>query len=112
MKNVLDILVNCFRALLTTLQQDPETVVIVIQACVCLHNLMRELYPALQNVMLDIEDQDHNLIPGVWRKHKVLEKCQVIRGGNWGAKEAKRQRVYLKHYYNGIGAREWQQHMM
>lgn len=55
-------------------------------------------YPGLQNVLLDIEDNDHNVFPGAWGDDKVHEECQLVRGTNVNAGRTKIQRFYLKHY--------------
>ncbi|XP_060782726.1 putative nuclease HARBI1 [Neoarius graeffei] len=63
-ENAFGILSSRFRCLLTTLQQNPDNCRIIVEACVCLHNLMRMKYPDLQNADMDMEDLEHNLIPG------------------------------------------------
>jgi len=46
-ENAFGILAQRFQVLLTTMQQSPEVVQYVIEACICLHNIMRERYPVL-----------------------------------------------------------------
>jgi len=60
--------------LLLTMQQCPETVRVIVEACICLHNLMRIRYPGIQNAVVDHEDDDHNMIPGLWREQVDLVK--------------------------------------
>ena len=54
------ILAHRWRCILTTMQQDYETVNIIVSACLCLHNLR---YPGLQNYDADREQNDHNITP-------------------------------------------------
>ena len=53
--NAFGILAQRWQLLLTTLMQEPEVVRAITVACVCLHNLMRIRYPALQNAQTDME---------------------------------------------------------
>jgi hypothetical protein len=64
-ENAFGILANRFGCLLTTLKQNPSTVESIVLACVCLHNIMRVRYPHDQNVLVDQEDNNHNIISGV-----------------------------------------------
>ena len=66
-ENVFGVLGNWFCSLLTTLIQEPETVSTIVLACICLHNLMRLHFHALQNAVLDEEDNIHQLVAGKWR---------------------------------------------
>ena len=54
LENAFGILAQRFQVLLSTMQQDPDTVRIIVQACVCLHNLMRIQYPALHPGAVDV----------------------------------------------------------
>ncbi|XP_062588068.1 putative nuclease HARBI1 [Saccostrea cucullata] len=58
-ENAFGILSSRFRCLLTTLQQNPDNCRLIVEACVCLHNIMRKRYPALQNADMDMEDLEH-----------------------------------------------------
>ena len=112
-ENAFGILANRFRALLTTLAQEPETVKVMVLACVCLHNLMRLRYPTAQNDVLDREDANHNVIPGAWRQDAQLGDMQEARRGNIDTWLAKQQRKELKHYYSSVvGAVPWQHEMI
>ena len=110
-ENAFGILANRFRCLLTTLQLEPDSAKTLVMACVCLHNLMRVRYPTLQNNTLDRE-VDHQVVPGTWRSEGVLEDVRHVKAPTQATLEAKRQRVYLKHYYNNIGAVPWQSDMI
>ena len=112
-ENAFGILANRFQCLLTTMRQDPKTVGSIVMACCCLHNLMRLRYPALQNAALDQEDENHQLIPGAWREGANLDDMNQVVGGNIDTREAKKQRHYLKHYYNSeAGSVPWQAQMI
>ena len=52
-ENAFGILANRFQVLLSTMQQQPETVKLIVTACMLLHNLMRTRYPGMQNQQLD-----------------------------------------------------------
>lgn len=110
-ENAFGILAHRFRVLLTTMQQSPETVTKIVLACVCLHNLLRsgEQGPPPG---VDLEDEQHNVIPGKWREDAQMDDLKAVTG-NRTTKEAKRQRLTLKHYFmSDAGAVEWQQEMV
>ena len=92
-ENAFGILANRFQCLLGTLKQSPDNVELIILSCVCLHNLMRITYPGDQNILLDHENEDHEIIPGAWRDEANLEDLQVQRG-NYQSRAAKEQRLY------------------
>ena len=54
--------------------------------------------------------EDHNVIHGAWRDEGVLEDVDSMTRSTQALREAKRQRVYLKHYYRNIRAVPWQRH--
>ena len=111
-ENAFGILANRFRCLLTTMQQHPAVVASIALACVCLHNLMRIRYPSLQNVLVDREGDDHQVVPGAWRDETVFQDVRNVTGPNVATREAKRKRIYYKHYVNNIGAVPWQRDMI
>jgi hypothetical protein len=113
-ENAFGILAQRFQVLLSTMQLAPESVRDVIEACVCLHNLMRERYGA-QNLGPDVdhEDDQHNLIPGEWRQHANMHEVDQVVGPNRDAVDGKRQRELLRLYYNSpAGAVPWQDRMI
>ena len=69
----------------------------LIMAYVTLHNLMRIRYPRLQNQALDHEGEDDNIICGAWRDEGVLADVASVTRPTQASREAKAQRVYLKH---------------
>jgi hypothetical protein len=113
-ENTFGILVHRFQVLLTTMQLPPENATRVVMACVTLHNLMRTRYPNLQNLALDVERDDHNIVPGAWRQG--LNLPDVGRQGGRAtnpAVVAKNQRTYLTEYVNSdAGAVPWQDSMI
>ena len=66
-ENAFGILALRFQCFLGQMRQEPDTVRLLIEAAVMLHNLFRKRYQALDVRMLDQEDAQHNLIPGAWR---------------------------------------------
>jgi hypothetical protein len=107
-ENAFGILANRFQVLLTTMRQKPSTVSSIVLASVCLHNLMRIRYPALQNLDLDREDTQHNIIPGSWRDNRPLLDLERIRQGRH-QERAKKQRDYLSSYFmSPVGEVPWQ----
>ena len=87
--------------MLTTIELPPETVREVVFTCVVLHNILRRQYQG-QHGGQEPGDDD---VPG---------DCRLIGGAAAGgpdrnpAREAKRQRDYLKDYFNNEGAVAWQ----
>ena len=94
------------------LQLAPTGASTLVMACVTLHNWMRIRYSRLQNQALDHDGEEPNIIRGAWRADCVLEDVQSMTGPTQASMEAKRQRVYLKHYYSNIGAVPWQRDMI
>lgn len=111
-ENAFGILAHRYQCLLTTLRQKPPTVVSIVLACICLHNLMRVRYPAQQNADVDQEDQDHNVAPGAWRQNNPLVGIYGARGNRMTV-AAKHQRQYLSAYYSSdAGSVPWQMNMI
>ncbi|KAK3082861.1 hypothetical protein FSP39_007396 [Pinctada imbricata] len=112
-ENAFGILANRFQVLLTTMQQDPETIRLIVQTCVCLHNLMQIRYPGLQNAVLDQEDDNHQVINGAWRNGLNMQDVDNVTGPNRATRAAKSQREYLKHCFNSsAGSVPWQNNMI
>ena len=109
-ENGFGILANRFQVLLIPMQQRPSTVILIVNACILLHNLMRESYPGVQNAVLDREDEEHNIIPGDWRRERrTMADMQRIKAISQASHEAKKQRLLLKHYFNSsVGSVAWQ----
>ena len=101
-ENAFGILVSRFRVLRTTIELPPATVREVVFTCVVLHNILRSQYLGQPGGQQPGEDDDD--VPG---------DCGLIGGAAGGgqdrnpAREAKRQRDYLKDYFNNEGAVAW-----
>ena len=89
-ENAFGILANRFQCLLTTLQLAPQSVLILVMACMCLHNLMWIRYLGLQNVALDCEAVDHQVIRGAWRDGVLIDVHSMM-GPTQATRQAKRQ---------------------
>ena len=107
------IMTNRFGCLLSTMSQNPETVTSIVLACYTLHNIMRLRYPGIHQGTADEEDGNHRVIPGQWRQVVCLQDIEDVAGSNRDIQVAKRQRLYLKHYfYDPVGAMAWQRDMI
>lgn len=84
-------------------------IIVAALACMTLHNLMRHRYQDLQNADLDREDDQHRLIPGAWRDAGVMQEVEQEGRGPRQTADGKRQRAYLKRYFNSpAGSVPWQ----
>ena len=91
----------------------PGVVRYIVEAAICLHNVMRLRYPALQNADLDREDVQHNLIPCEWRQHANMHEVNQTVGNNRDTTAAKQMREYLRLYFNSeAGSVPWQNRMV
>ena len=112
-ENAFGILALRFQCFLGTMKQSPDTVRLLIEAGVCLHNLIRSRYQTLDAGMLDQEDLDHNILPGAWRTDEITEELNTPLRGNRDTEIAKRQRETLKFYFNSeAGSVPWQERMV
>ena len=101
-ENAFGILVSSFRVMRTTIELPPATVREVVFTCVVLHNILRSQYQGQHGGQQPGEDDDDDDdMPGDYG---------LIGGAAGGgqdrtpAREAKRQRDYLKDYFNIEGA--------
>ena len=107
-ENAFGILANRFQVLLTTMQHEPDTLRLILTACLLLHNLMRIRYPVLQNNLVDRE-QNGRQIPGAWRQNRDLLDTRVVEAPNRASKDGKLQRNLIKHWCNSeAGSVPWQ----
>ena len=84
--------------MLTTMQQIPRNIEMIVMACCAPHNLLQDRYPQLGMAAMDAEDPiNHNIIPGIWRNDKMLVGLDPA-PGNTSAKVAKVVRNYLRAY--------------
>lgn len=108
-ENAFEILANQFRCLLTTMRLRPANVVRVAKACLTLHNILRMRYPRIQNADLDREDDQGQLIPGVWQDNAVMKYVLAAGHGPRTTAAGNEQKAYLKNYFNSLaGSVPWQ----
>lgn len=109
-ENAFGILAGRFRCLLGSLDVTPRTASKITQACLVLHNVIRDLNPALQNADLDVVQDDGDIVPGAWRQGAVLDNGDPARRGPRRNEAGKELRDYLKAYYNSpVGSVPWQE---
>ncbi|XP_072170034.1 uncharacterized protein [Diadema setosum] len=79
-ENAFGILALRFQCFLGQMRQEPDTVRLLVEAAIMLHNLIRKRYQALDVRMLDQEDAQHNLIPGAWRTAAITvrKSCDAV----------------------------------
>ena len=65
-ENGFGILAAHWRCLLSTMHHSVEVCTDITKACLCLHNLMRDRYPMLQNQDVDGLMPDSNIVPDAW----------------------------------------------
>ena len=72
------------------------------------------MYPAAHVGLVDIEDENHQVIPGAWREGVDMHNMDDVAGaGNQMTRAGKAQRIYLTQYYNSpAGAVPWQDRMV
>ena len=97
--------VACVFRLALGLIETPETVRDVVMTCVVLHNILRSQYQGQHGGQEPGDDDDDDDVPG---------DCRLIGGAGGGgqdrnpAREAKRQRDYLRDNFNNDGAVAYQ----
>lgn len=112
-ENAFGILAQRWQILLSTMQHDPDTVAVIVEACVVLHNLLRMRYPGLQNNVVDNENEDHQIVPGAWRENANMLEVENTQGANRFSTAGKKLREYLKLYFNSeAGLVPWQDRMI
>ena len=112
-ENAFGIMACRWRCLLTVLQLNPEVVRLVVEACICLHNLLRLQNPQMIVAEADREDENHQVIEGPWRREVIEDvEAPALRGpvNQLGV----RTRDYLMDYLNddNRGAVPWQNDMI
>ena len=101
------------RCLLTTVNQNKDTVTLIVLACGVLNNIMKIQYPGVYHGIGDDEDEYHRLVHGQWRQGVKLQDMEEVTAGNRDTQMAKKQRLYPKHYYNApVDATAWQNDMI
>ena len=89
----------------------PENTEVVVQACVCLHNLLR-----MRKVHMDVDVEDeetHEVTPGVWRLDPSLPNLGSTPFSGRSTQVARAQRDYMKDYFcSPQGSVAWQDKMI
>ena len=85
----------------------------VVETCICLHSVMHNRYPGLQNAALDKEDDNHDLITGEWRQEANMHEGEQVVAPNRDTRAGKQQWEYLRLYFNSAaGSVPWQDRMI
>ena len=75
-----------------------------------LHNVLRDLRPAIAANEVDIELDNGAILPGAWRDAGVLAEMRVEGRGPRQTVQGKELRAYLNAYYNSdVGSVPWQE---
>lgn len=100
-ENAFGITAHRWRCLLNTIQLEPLNATKVVHETITLHNLLRTRFPQMQLREVDHENEDGNIIPGVWRDTVQLTDPNTVGGGGERITvDGKLLRNYLKDYYN------------
>lgn len=109
-ENAFGILASRFRCLLTTMQQDPGNVQIIVACCCILHNLLRMRNPAAAEGAGPIDDDED--IPGS-QNRETLPDMEDMNAARNASRMAKEQRDYLVNYISSdAGKVDWQDSMI
>ena len=114
-ENAFGILANRFQVLMTSMQQGPETVKLIVKTCLVLHNLMRMRYPAMQNQQLDRPEGPNReqVELGAWRNDRNMLDTITENAATRASREAKMLRNLLTHWVNSpAGSVTWQDRMI
>ena len=70
---------------------------------------MRMQFPTWQNAVVDHEDVNHDIVLGAWRINANMVDVDHALGPNRDSTAAKKQREYLKLYFDSeAGSVPWQ----
>eukprot|EP00794_Sanderia_malayensis_P001990 gene1990-2259_t len=84
----------------------PDKVTDVICATCCLHNYLVEKNKGTYTSAADVENADHTISEGVWRKGQMLTGMQSSSNHN-PPRNAKDQHEILTTYFNNGGSVAW-----
>jgi hypothetical protein len=103
-ENAFGMLANRFRCLHTCMPQKPENVRKIVYACVILHNLIRS--------RLASEDDDFRVTEGqrtnADEQNLPSPNDELPKNNKRESEQGKKIRDYLRDYFNGEGAVQWQ----
>ncbi len=113
-ENAFGILANRLRIFHSNIALEPDKVATLTLAALCVHNFLREkasdVY--LPSAFADTEDENHNVVPGAWRKDRELSSVPVSNARN-ATTAAKKNRDSLKAYFlSPAGSVSWQENML
>ena len=107
-ENGFGILANRLRVFRSTICLEPDRVVKVTMASLCIHNFLREQWCEAYTppVFADWENADHTMVDGAWRQHGMGAFQPVDRNTTVAAKA---QRNILQDYFvSPAGSVPWQ----
>ncbi|CAB4010235.1 Hypothetical predicted protein, partial [Paramuricea clavata] len=115
-ENSFGILAARWRIFRRPIKAKPQTVDLIIKACLCLHNYLQLTSNAhyIPAGFVDAEDSTGNFIPGNWRNITTgdigaMEAFTVGRANNRSSFEANEVRETFKKYFiNREGSLSWQ----
>ncbi|XP_055020896.1 uncharacterized protein LOC129412060 [Boleophthalmus pectinirostris] len=113
-ENAFGILANRFRVFRTTICLDPDKVVTILFACLCLHNFLRH-HSADAYVppgYIDCEDANHQLMEGAWRREGGLQSVSMGQARNPSVEAKKQRDVLCQYFVSPAGSVSWQEHMV
>ena len=114
-ENAFGILANRFRVFLTNIHLLPETVVDVILAGCCLHNLLRRRCGRnyLSPGSIDQEDADHRVIPALWRRNRQqMDNLRRSKDNNPSISSKAIREVLADYFMSQAGEVPWQYDMV
>ena len=107
-ENAFGILASRWRVFLTTIRLCPDKVTYLILAACCLHNYMIEKNKSGYTAPADVEDDNHLVTPGSWRRDACMTNLNPFNTDRNPSNSAKMQREILTTYFNTCGAVSWQ----
>ena len=111
-ENTFGIMAQKWQIFLSCMAQCPENIAKIVHSVVCLHNLLRLRMPNAHRANVDREDEDHQIIPGEWRREANMEPIDRRNLGGRDLESAKVQRQTLVAYFNSAAGKvQWQDRM-
>uniref|UniRef100_I3JLH2 DDE Tnp4 domain-containing protein n=1 Tax=Oreochromis niloticus TaxID=8128 RepID=I3JLH2_ORENI len=113
-ENAFGILANRFRVFRTTICLDPDKVVTIIFACLCLHNYLRDHRSDayVPPGYVDSEDAKHQLVKGAWRREGELQSVSMGLARNPSVEAKKQRDVLCEYFVSPAGSVSWQEDMV
>ncbi|CAI5696763.1 unnamed protein product [Oreochromis niloticus] len=113
-ENAFGILANRFRVFRTTICLDPDKVVTIIFACLCLHNYLRDHRSDayVPPGYVDSEDANNQLVEGAWRMEGELQSVSMGLARNPSVEAKKQRDVLCEYFVSPAGSVSWQEDMV